>query len=98
MATTREIQSLLLDLRENLKEMLVTAWLHENRENPQDIAETVRLMAEVVYSLSSEIDLYSRSIDTEPDSASPAPIQGAASPADDEELAELEPQPDDYEG
>ncbi len=97
MATTKEMQSRLVELRENLKEMLVATWLHEKKENPQDIAETVRLMAEVVYSLSAEIDLYFQSIDPARNAESGSPAGVGDSAADDEELTDLEPQPDDDE-
>ena len=98
MATTREIQSRLLDIREILKEMPVTTWLHEKKESPQDIADTVDLMAEVVYSLSSEIDLFSHGSDMAPDSESNDAVQDDASTTDNSEPTELEPLAEDDNG
>jgi hypothetical protein len=95
MATTKDIQALLLEIRENLKELLVSAWLHEKKENPQDIDDTVHLMAEVVYSLSAEIDSYSRSLEDASDAGLDKPPEAGAAAADDADLLELEAQPDD---
>ena len=90
----RSIQGRLTDILEKLREMPVTTWLQEKRENAQDVAETVRLMAEVVYALSVEIDLYSHHDDEERDIR---PGSGDASAPEEEELVDLESLPDDDE-
>ncbi len=91
MATTGEIQGRLIEILHSLKEMPVATWLHEKREDVQDIAETVRLMAEVVYALSSEIDLYSRDEDADKD----ARREPSLPSPEEEEPADLESLPDD---
>jgi hypothetical protein len=58
MLSTREIIGRLQQLQRDLDERLIISWLQNKREKPQDIADTVALMAQVADILNGEIDLF----------------------------------------
>jgi hypothetical protein len=58
MLSTREIIGRLQQLQRDLGQRLVISWLQDKREKPQDIADTVALMAQVADILNGEIDLF----------------------------------------
>jgi hypothetical protein len=60
---TGEILRRLRELRNDLNQRLVITWLRDRKEDPQDIADAVALMAEVADVLGGEIDLFIGSMD-----------------------------------
>jgi hypothetical protein len=67
MVSTHEILRRLQQLRNDLNERLVISWLLDKREQPQDIADAVALMAEVADILGGEIDLFIGSMKITPE-------------------------------
>jgi hypothetical protein len=61
--STSELLRRLRQLRSDLNQRLVITWLHERKEDPQDVADAVALMAEVADVLYGEIDLFISSMD-----------------------------------
>ena len=54
----------------DVNSQLVSRWLKDSKERPEDIGETVGLMLQVVAGLMGEIDVFIGSVDT---ATSPAP-------------------------
>ncbi len=95
MVTTKEIQCKLRELRDDLNELLVIAWMHEKRENPQEIADAVGMMAEVLHALAGQIDLFIGNIEMSRD---PLRNVSGMSARDQSESAELTDLPFDDDG
>ena len=89
MPSTREMRERLSQMLTDINSLLVSRWLNDPRENPEDVGETVGLMLQVVAGLMGEIDVFIGGVDT-----SPATIEAARKyslPLNDEnEMRDLE--------
>lgn len=78
----------LTELLGDLNSLLVSRWLNDPKENPDEIGETVGLMLQVVASLEGEVDVFIGSVDAANAAGAKAGPQTSAEP-EETELADL---------